>query len=229
MSVARQYPLPLPYREAMEADDFLVAPSNQEAVAWIDRWPDWPSHCLVIYGPSGAGKTHLAHVWRTKSRGKIIAAAHLATADPGAIVMANRTIVIDDAETTAGNPAREEGLFHLYNILRENGGHLLLTASKAPAQWSIRLADLRSRLSAAPAILLAPPDDALIAALLIKQFRDRQIDIAGEVIDFLLPRMERTPGAIREMVAALDRASLALGRKITVALARQVMETINAS
>src|SRR5271170_259437 len=123
--MTRQYPLPLPHREAMEADDFMVAASNREAAAWIDQWPDWPAHCLVIHGPSGAGKTHLAHVWRARSRGKLMTAADLAQGDISALIVTNRAIVIDDAEQTAGDSARERNLFHLYNILRETKGSLL--------------------------------------------------------------------------------------------------------
>jgi DnaA regulatory inactivator Hda len=228
MISSQQYPLPLPCREAMEADDFMVADSNREAIAWIDRWPDWPSHCLVIYGPAGAGKTHLANVWRTKSQGALADVAHLAD-DPATLALSAKAIGIDGAEMAAGAAAREQGLFHLYNMLRENGGTLLLTAHRAPAQWNIGLPDLRSRLLAAPAIALAPPDDALLAALLIKQFRDRQIDIGMDVVDFLLPRMERSPAAIRHMVTTLDSASLAASRKITVALARHIVEAMKAS
>ncbi|HUY68604.1 MAG TPA: DnaA/Hda family protein [Alphaproteobacteria bacterium] len=228
MNVA-QYPLPLPHREAMEADDFLVASSNKDAVAWIDRWPDWPAHGMVVYGPAGAGKTHLAHVWRSKSRGKVLAAEDIGEADPGLVVMSNRALVIEDAACIGGRAEREQALLHIYNMLRENGGSMLLTARRPPAHWNIALPDLRSRLLAAPAIALLPPDDDLLIALLVKQFRDRQIDIGAEVVDYLLSRVERSPGAVRQLVVALDRASLATGRKITIALARRVIETINAA
>ena len=222
--MTRQYPLPLPYREAMEADDFMVTSSNREAVAWIDKWPDWSAHCLIIHGPAGAGKTHLANVWRTRSRGKFIAPDALGASDIGALIMSNRAVAIDDAESVAGNEAREKGLFHLFNIMRETKGHLLLTAKHAPAQWRLALPDLRSRLLAAPAAILAAPDDDLISALMLKQFNDRQLEVGAEVIDFLLPRLTRTPAAIRDLVASLDRASLAESRRITVALARKVLD-----
>lgn len=225
MSVpAQQYPLPLPHREAMEADNFMVTSSNREAVAWIDRWPEWPAHCLIVHGPSGAGKTHLAHVWQAKSRGKFLGMDDLATSDAGALVISNRLIAVDDAEQIAGDPLRERSLLHLYNILRETKGYLLLTAHTAPAQWGIQLPDLSSRLLASPAAALTGPDDALLSALMIKQFRDRQLDVGADVIDFLLPRLTRTPEATRALVAALDRAALAENRRITVALAKRVLE-----
>jgi len=222
--MTKQYPLPLPHREAMEADDFMVTPSNKDAVAWLDKWPDWPSHCLIIHGPAGSGKTHLANVWQSRSHGKPVTLDALTAEDAGSLITNNRAIVIDDAEKVVGNAAREEALFHLYNLLRETKGFLLLTAPNAPAQWRINLADLRSRLSSVPAVAIAAPDDTLLSALLIKQFRDRQIDISLDVVDYLLPRITRTPASIRTLVTALDRASLAAGRKITVALARKVIE-----
>ena len=219
--MTRQYPLPLPHREAMGADDFLVASANREAVAWIDKWPDWPAHCFAIYGPTGAGKTHLAHVFQAKSRAKFVAADTLG-ADSG--TFAEGAVIVDDAEAAGGDPSRERGLLHLYNMLREAKGSLLLTASRAPAQWRVNLPDLRSRLAAAPAVALAPPDDELLSALLVKQFGDRQLSVGTEVLDFILPRITREPGAVRNLVARIDRASLAEGRKITVALAKRVLE-----
>src|SRR5580704_550383 len=107
---AKQYPLPLPHREAMEADDFMITDSNREAVAWIDRWPEWTGHCLIVYGPAGAGKTHLAHVWQTKSRGKFVGMEDLAAGEAGVLVISNRQIAIDDADQIAGDAARERNL-----------------------------------------------------------------------------------------------------------------------
>jgi len=219
--MTQQYPLPLPHREAMGADDFLIASGNREAIAWIDKWPDWPAHCLAIYGPAGAGKTHLAHVWQTKSGGRFTAADSLG-ADHGAFAQGN--VIVDDAEAIGGDPAKERGLLHLYNMLREAKGFLFLTGRHAPAQWRINLPDLRSRLAAAPAVALAPPDDELLSALLVKQFGDRQLNVGIEVIDFILPRITREPGVVRDLVNRIDRASLAEGRKITIALAKRVLE-----
>jgi DnaA regulatory inactivator Hda len=221
--MTRQYPLPLPHREAMEADDFMVTPSNREAIAWIDQWPNWPSHGLIIYGPAGCGKTHLSHVWLSKSHGKSVTLQEILSQNAGTLIMNNRMIAVDNAEKGMGKRETEEALFHLYNLLQETKGFLLLTAKQPPAQWHIQLADLRSRLLSLPAVSLAAIDDDLLSALLIKQFRDRQIDITMDIIDYLLPRVERSPEAIRRLVSDLDRASLAEGRGITVALARRLL------
>jgi DnaA regulatory inactivator Hda len=221
--MSRQYPLPLPHREAMDADDFIVADSNREAVAWIDRWPGWNAPAMALHGPTGSGKTHLMQVWRTRSRARLVTPTDLGTLQfdrPGQ----SMTLAIDDADRIAGDARAEETLFHLYNRLGAAKGTLLLAATQPPAHWPIKLPDLRSRLASIPAVAIAPPDDALLAALLVKQFRDRQIEIGPELVDFLLPRIERSAGFIRAFATALDRASLAEGRGVTVALARKLLE-----
>lgn len=222
--MTRQIPLPLPHREAMEADDYIVTGSNHDAVAWVNVWPEWPAHTLVVTGPAGSGKTHLMHLWLHKSRGKILPVEALREQDAGAAAMSNRIIAVDDADKAAGNATAEQNLFHLYNLLRETGGHLLLTGTKPVAQWGIALADLRSRLLAAPVAKIGEPDDELLSMLLIKQFHDRQIDINADVVAYLVPRLERTTAALRRAVAELDRASLAEGRGVTIALARRLLE-----
>ena len=220
----RQYTLPLPHREAMAADDFMVTDSNREATGWIDQWPSWIVPCIIVHGPAGCGKTHLVQVWLTRSHGTAVTPEDIATADLG-LLADKKCVALDNADAVAGDRAREEALFHLYNRLCEKRGYLLLTAARPPQQWEIGLPDLRSRLLSMPSIAVTAPDDDLLAALLIKQFRDRQIDISMDLIDYLLPRITRSPEAIREMVATLDRVSLSEGRGITVALVRRIMES----
>jgi len=222
--MSRQFPLPLPHLEAMGADDLLVTQQNADAVAWLDKWPAWPAHCLSIFGPSGSGKTHLLHIWLAKSGGEAINVTDLDDKDAGELIGEAKAIAIDDASKIARNAKREETLLHIFNLLREVKGFLLLTAEEAPAQWGIKLPDLRSRLTAAQAAALAAPDDALLSAMLVKQFRDRQINVGSDVIDYLLPRVTRTTAAVREIVAALDRTSLSERRGITVGLARKLLE-----
>jgi len=214
-----QLPLDLAHRPALGRDDFLVAPANEAAVAWLDRWPNWPAPALVLTGPAGSGKTHLAQVFAARSGA--LALEDLLAAPLPDLVGAARAVILENAMA-----APEETLLHLYNLLAERGGHLLLPAREPPARWGIALPDLRSRLLAAPVAALQPPDDSLLAAVLVKLFADRQLPVGAEVLAYLVPRLERSFDAAARIVAALDRAALAAHRPVTVPLAREVLAAL---
>ena len=201
-----------------------MAPCNEAAIAWLDRWPDWPGPALVLYGPPGSGKSHLAEVWRRRSGAEVIHAARLAEAPPGARRDAGALVI-----EGLGGRIDERALLHLYNGAVERGAHLLLTAAAAPARWPLALPDLASRLRLAPAVALGLPDDALLGALMLKLFADRQIAVAPEVPAYLVPRIERTFAAVAGLVDRLDRAALAEGRPITVPLVRRVLSAAEAA
>ncbi|MCZ6720812.1 MAG: DNA replication protein [Proteobacteria bacterium] len=222
MTSPLQIALPLSPRPAFEREDFLVAPSNREAVAWVERWPDWPGRTLAIHGPPASGKSHLAHVWRALSGASICTAAGLAERTPDAFFGGASRWVVEEAERVGD----ERRLLHLLNLVREVGGSLLLLSLMPPAQWPVALPDLASRLKALPAVGLGPPDDALLAALLVKQFADRQLQVQEEVIPYCLARMERSFAAARRLVQALDEASLAARRPVTVPLARRLLSAL---
>ncbi len=220
MTPSRQLTLDFPHRPALGREDFLVGPANEVAVAWIDRWPDWPAPALVVYGPPGCGKTHLAHVWRGRSGARMLAVAELAGRERIPALAADGCCILDAWPAEGGE---ERGLLHLYNLLSERGGHLLVTSRLAPSHWRLGLADLASRMRAVPAVSISAPDDALLAAVLVKLFHDRQIHIGDDVLGFLLARMERSLEAAQGLVAALDRAAMAAQRRITIPLAREVL------
>jgi chromosomal replication initiation ATPase DnaA len=214
-----QLPLELGHRASFSGDDFLVAPSNQAAVAWLDRWPGWPSPGLALHGPSGSGKTHLAHVFQARAAARMLAASDLPRAAAPQLLAGARAAILDGAP-----PLDEHALLHLYNHIAETGGHLLIVAREAPARWSLRLPDLASRLSALPAVPIDPPDDRLMEALLIKLFADRQLAVTPEVVTYLSLRVERSFEALRRIVSLLDRESLARRRAVTLPLAREIVE-----
>lgn len=219
--MSAQLTLKLPVRSAMGAEDFIVTASNQEAVALLDRWPDWPARTLVLSGAAGAGKTHLAQVWAQRSGAHTVAAPALAQQLEA--LLQYQAVIVDDVDRLFGMAAGEQALFHLYNHIQQSGTMLLISALP-PTQAVIALPDLRSRLRAAPLLTLQPPDDALLAGLLIKHFSDRQLRVGQEVVDYLLSRIERSAAAAAAAVAALDEAALAKRSAITVPLARAVLE-----
>lgn len=226
MTAPRQLAIPFEQRPALGGEDFLVTPANAEAVAWIDRWPSWAAPCLTVWGPEGCGKTHLARVFLARTGGALLDRADVAQA---AAEAPGRVYVIEDMDAAPLEGDDAAALFHLYNAAKEAGGHLLLTARRAPARWEVALADLRSRLNAAPAVEITAPDDDLLEALLMKQFADRQLRVEAEVIAYLAPRMDRTFRAARDIVAAIDAEALARRRNVTVPLAREVLARLGSA
>ena len=223
MSAPEQIPMTFDHRPALSGEDFLVAPSNQQAIAWIDRWPDWPGPLLVIVGPAGSGKTHLANVFINKTGAKNVSINMLETDGPATIADTAKAVVVENAESFI-KAGLDEHLLHLYNLARECDVRILMTAETAPARWQVNLKDLSSRLNTAPVAEINPPDDALISALLIKQFSDRQINVGQDVINYLLSRMDRSFADVRHVVESTDRLSLAEKRGVTIPLVRRVLE-----
>jgi chromosomal replication initiation ATPase DnaA len=202
-------------------EDFVIAAGNREALAWIDRWPDWPAPALTVSGPTGCGKTHLARIWAARAGAALLDGVALegkSVADLSDMAATSPTIVVEEADR-----APERALFHLYNLLREQGGYLLLTSVLPPAHWSIALPDLASRLRAAPAVAVSPPDDELLGSLILKQLGDRQLHAGAGVVQYLVSHMERSAEAARRVVAALDRRGLVEQREIDRRLAADVL------
>jgi len=202
-------------------DEFVVSGGNREALAWVDRWTDWPAPALALSGPAGSGKTHLARIWAARAKAQVLDASDLegkSVPDLTALTQAHAAILIDHADRAA-----DRALFHLYNLMRERRGHLLLVAELPPAHWRIALPDLASRLRAAPAIAVAPPDDELLGSIILKQLADRQLHAGPGVVQYLVARMERSAEAARRVVAALDRRALSESREIDRRLAADVL------
>lgn len=215
--------LDLPHVVGERLTDFLPASSNREALDAILRWPAWPSTACVVIGPPASGKTHLARIWAERARAVFLRGHEIwGPAAPLMRLGEADACVVDDAEDLAD----EALLFHLYNRLAGRGGSLLLTAERPVTAWKLRLPDLRSRLLTAWPLRIGAPDDALLAALLVKQLADRQLRPDAGVVSFLANRIERSFAAAQAVVRALDRASLRARRPLTMPLARQVVEEL---
>jgi chromosomal replication initiation ATPase DnaA len=214
----RQLILDLDHRPALGREDFIVTPANEEAVASIDRWPDWLHPVLIVTGPKGSGKSHLTAVWCARAGATSVPAGALSAAYLAALEK-DGALAIEDADRGVD----EEALFHAINLARGEGTFLVLTAAAEPSAWPVRLADLKSRLRAAPVARLGAPDDLLLRAVLVKLFSDRQLAVEASVLDYICARMERSLAAASRLVAALDAAALAEGRGITRRLAAEVL------
>lgn len=216
-----QLTLDFPNQPAMGADDFLVAGPNEQAWQAVQDWPDWRDYGLVIWGDAGCGKTHLARIWGQRAGAAILGPETLDHAaeevDGGRLAAA----VIDDVAQLG--PDREEALLHLLNAIRARGGHILMTGREAPARWPISLPDLASRLRAIATVRMEAPDDRLLAAVVVKLLKDRQLNVEPTVIDYVLTRMERSFAAANALIRQIDQLALAEGRAVTVPVARRVL------
>lgn len=218
-----QIPFDLGHRTAMAREDFLIAPSNQDAVAWIDLWPEWPAPSLIIYGPVASGKSHLAAVWGQKAGAACVKPESLNDSSIRHIAGAANHIILEDADDLIGNLESEKGLFHLYNLFKEEKRSILITLKEPPVRRDFALPDLASRLRAAPCVAIREPDDVLLGAILVKLFNDRQLRVGQDVINYILPRIERSFEAVQQFVSVIDRAALVNKKRISVALVRDIL------
>lgn len=215
--MSRQLSFDLPAKPALGRDDFFVSPANALAVAMIDLSRSWTDGKLVLCGPEGAGKTHLAHVWAASDGARIVDARALPGADLTGL--AAGPVAVEDVPRIADDRPAQEALFHLHNLALAGGQRLLMTGRGAPNLWRLSLPDLQSRIDAAQVARLDPPDDALLAAVLAKLFADRQITPKPDVIPYLLGRIDRSFAEAARVVARLDRLALSEKRDLTRNLA----------
>ncbi|MGZ8329552.1 MAG: chromosomal replication initiator DnaA [Rhodoplanes sp.] len=215
-----QLTLALDHPESLARDDFVAGPTNAAALDMVERWPDWPARTLALVGPRGSGKSHLAAIWAERAGARIVAARTLDEAAVPAALSSGAVVVEDVAE----GAVNERALFHLLNIAGEEQGHVLVTAQSAPAAWTLQLADLASRLRAVPVVTVAPPDDALFRAVMVKLFADRQLTVDEALLVYLERRVERSLIAAQRIVAALDGEALRQHRPVTRALAAEFLD-----
>jgi len=215
----RQLAFVLAHAESLSRDDFLEGTANAEALGLIDRWPDWPNRVMLLAGPEGSGKSHLAAIWAEEAGARSTMAHALTAATvPGAL--ATGAVVVEDLTPDSFD---ERALFHLLNLAREDGAYVLITARIVPIAMEIALRDLRSRLRAVPVVQLKAPDDHLFRALIVKFCADRQMSIDETVVSYIASRIERSFVAARRTVELLDSEALRLGRPVTRALAAELL------
>lgn len=216
----RQLAFTLPHAESLTRDNFLEGAANAQALALVDTWPDWPNRVMMLAGPEGSGKSHLASIWATEAGARSVAAHALTPANvPGEL--ATGALVVEDLDPASFD---ERALFHLLNLAREDGAYILLTGRVPPSSFDVTLHDLRSRLRAVPVIALTPPDDQLFRALIVKFCADRQMSVDESIVSYLTTRIERSFAAARRSVEQIDEEALRRGRPVTRALAAEVLK-----
>ena len=215
----RQLAFALPHAESLTRDNFLEGPANAAGLALVDSWPEWPNRIMLLVGPEGCGKSHLAAIWAEQAGARSTTAHALtAAAVPGAL--ATGALVVEDLRSSDFD---ERALFHLMNLAREDGAFVLVSAREPPSAFQIELRDLTSRLRAVPTVSLLPPDDQLFRALIVKFCADRQLAVDETVVSYLATRIERSYAAARQAVELLDAEALRLGRPVSRALAAELL------
>ena len=215
----RQLAFALPHAESLSRDNFLEGPANTAGLALVDSWPEWPNRIMLLVGPEGSGKSHLAAIWAEQA-GARSTTAHALTAAGVPAQLATGALVVEDLRSSDFD---ERALFHLMNLAREEDAFVLVTARKPPSAFQIELRDLRSRLRAVPTVSLLPPDDQLFRALIVKFCADRQLAVDETVVSYLATRIERSYAAARQAIELLDAEALRLGRPVTRALAAELL------
>jgi chromosomal replication initiation ATPase DnaA len=216
----RQLALALPHAESLSRDNFLEGPANAQALALVDAWPDWPNRVMMIVGPEGSGKSHLASIWASEAGARSVA-AHTLTPENVPRELATGALVVDDVNPTTFD---DRALFHLLNLARQDEAYVLMTGRVVPSAIPVELRDLGSRLRAVPVVTLAPPDDHLFKALIVKFCADRQMVVDESLVSYLATHIERSFAAARQAVELLDSEALRQRRPVTRALAAEVLK-----
>ncbi|MCE4225481.1 hypothetical protein HCU64_17135 [Methylobacterium sp. C25] len=219
----KQLTFDLPLDPRYGREDFLVGPANEAAYGLVEAWPDWPDTVLLLQGPAGSGKSHLASIWATRVHAWTVSADALKD-DQVTHLVSNGALVIEDVDRASGRD--EAALFHLLNLARERRSPVMITAAGPVDGFGLKVADLRSRLRLAPSVEILPPDDALLRAVIVKLFVDRQIVVDLAVVEAVALRIDRSLARARDVVAELDRDALGRGRRITKPLALAVLNRL---
>ena len=226
MNYSKQLPFDFECRPSLGGEDFLVTPSNRDAVAWLDNWSHWPTPLLILYGPPGCGKTHLSNVFMASTGAVRLTPAIIRDLNLVGLMGSRNFFVVDDNEVNRFVNFSEISLFHFYNNLVIQGGHMLITAESHPINWEFKLADLSSRVKSAQAIGIGKPDDELIKVVLVKLFSDLQVRVENSVIEYITKRIERSFDEVRKFVQLANEIALVEKKGITVAVARKVFDDL---
>ncbi|MBR2124218.1 MAG: chromosomal replication initiator DnaA [Acetobacter sp.] len=233
-----QIALPFTYTPKFEELDFVAAPSNAIARAWVlepEAFTRWPDGRMVLWGESGTGKTHLLSIWAKRHGVSVIQGNELQESDVATIFNVDfdggthleemRAVVLDNADCVT----KEQNLLHLINLAREYQVPLLMAARQPPARWSVGLPDLQSRLRATSSVAIDPAEEYLLYRLLLRLLAERQLVVAHQVILWLLCRIPRRASAVCACVALLDQMVMAEGGVVTRALAARALEHLGVS
>lgn len=220
MSFPAQQILNLTTPPAYDETDFFVSASNQIVFDTIQSWPQWPTHCLIVYGEQGSGKTHLAHIWAKRAEAKILTLKDLEDQNLDQLAKSSPNLVVEDIPLVF-NP---NILFHLYNAIKQANGYLMMTSLYCPKDWKVSLPDLLSRLRSANWLEIQTADEELLRAMMHKILADEQVLTSPHIIDYLLNHHDRSFSGLQEALHKINSFALATQRRITLPLVKEALK-----
>ena len=216
-------------KKIYEKDDFLVSDSNKEAYQLINRWPNWSSRKIIIFGDSGTGKTHLSRIWQKKTSAIILNLNKFKKIRFDNFFLKKNIFIIENISSFFDKIKKkdkdnlEKNLLHFYNLIEEKKGYLILTALNSPKFWKINLPDLKSRILSSIIVKINKPNDELLSSVLVKLFLDKQILIDKKIIKFIVYRSERSFTNLQNIVNKIDKQSLITKKKININFVRKLI------
>ena len=214
-------------------ENFYISKSNDLAVSTVKNWRNWPTRKLILMGPTGSGKSHLANFWVEQVGAQMISISDMCTLDVVEL-SENKALLIDNIDEVENSNLEdkiliEEKLFHLINSMAHTSCYLMITSSTIVSTWGFKLPDLMSRLKTMAVVELLPPDDELLVAVLLKQFDDKQIKVSPEFVLFVSKRINRSFSSIREFVTLIDELTLKQKRDVTIPIASRILDSLDKS
>ena len=218
MSELNQLLLDFDYKTNFNEHDFYLSKSNSKAFNLINRWPDWDKKILNISGEKFSGKSHLANIFKLKSKAFLIKGNEIDNSIFKSIKL-HESIIIDDFEECN----QEEILYSIFNLIDQDSKYLLINSLKPINEIKYRLPDLTSRSKNCLYAVIENPDDELLFAIILKNFSDRQIKIEKKIINFIISRIDRSYRKIDEFIYKIDELSLKKKKPINLKTIKEIL------
>ena len=218
MSELNQLLLDFNYKNNFNNHDFYVSKSNFFAFSIIEKWPKWEKRIVNISGEKFSGKSHLANIFKSKTKALILNNKQIDD-DIFKKIKLHDCLIIDDFE----NNINEKLIYSVFNIVDQDNKFLLVNSIKPINEISFNLPDMRSRSKNCLFAKIENPDDELIFAIIIKNFSDRQIKLEKKIIEFIINRIERSYSKIYEFIYKVDEISLKKKKPINLKTIKEIL------
>ena len=198
--------------------DYYVSKSNFFAFSIIEKWPKWEKRIVNISGEKFSGKSHLATIFRSKSKAMLLDQKLISDEIYKKIKLYD-SIIIDDFEDIID----EKLIYSIFNLVDQDNKFLLINSLRPINEIKFKLPDVQSRSKNCLFAKIENPDDDLIFAIIIKNFSDRQIKLEKKIIEFVINRIERSYSKIYEFIYKIDEISLKKKKPINLKIIKEIL------